>query len=68
MNPIEGIWCLLKRRIMRRSSRPSTVPTLLTAIHEEREALCPHDIDQLMTSMPTRITNLIAADGGHTRF
>ena len=68
MNPIEGVWCLLKRRIMRRHPRPTTVPTLLTAINEEWTALSPQDIQQLTSSMPTRISELITLRGGHTRF
>jgi len=68
MNPIEGVWCLLKRRIMRRHPRPTTVPTLLTAINEEWTALSPQDIEQLTSSMPTRISELLTVCGGHTRF
>jgi len=53
---------------MRRSPRPTTVPTLLTVINEEWEALSPHDIHQLTTSMPTWISELLSVHGGHTRF
>jgi len=68
MSPIEAIWCLLKRRISRRDPRPITVPDLNAAIFAEWENLTPAEIAQHTSSMPDRISDLLAANGGHTRW
>ena len=66
MSPIEAIWCLLKRRIARRSPRPTTVPDLKAAIFAEWERITPAEIAQHTASMPHRLADLFAANGGHT--
>jgi len=68
MSPIEGIWCLLKRRIMNLNPRPTTVSDLHTAILQEWQNISSQDIQNLTTSMPGRIAALLEANGGHTRF
>lgn len=66
MSPIEAIWCSLKRRISRRSPRPTTVPDLKAAIFAEWENITPAEIAQHTTSPPHRVSDLLAANGGHT--
>ena len=68
MSPIEGIWCFLKRRIMQLHPRPTTTTELHTTILQQWENISSTHIKNLTSSMPSRISALLAANLGHTRF
>jgi len=68
MSPIEGIWCLLKRRIIQLRPRPTTTPELRQVILQQWADISSEDIENLTSSLPNRITALREAHGGHTRF
>ena len=48
--------------------RPTTTAHLHNAILEQWENISSTDIENLTSSMPTRISALLAAHGNHTRF
>jgi len=68
MSPIEGVWGLLKRRIMQLRPRPTTTPELHQTILQQWANISSQDIENLTSSMPNRIAALWEANGGHTRF
>ncbi|KAH8029022.1 hypothetical protein HPB51_021926 [Rhipicephalus microplus] len=65
LNPIENVWCLVKRRLAARNLGSSTKETLFAAIQEEWEALRsrPEIVAALYNSIPSRVAQVIAADG-----
>ncbi|KAH6941032.1 hypothetical protein HPB50_012695 [Hyalomma asiaticum] len=65
LNPIENVWGLVKRRLAARNLGSSTKETLFAAIQEEWEALRarPEIVAAFYNSMPSRVAQVIAADG-----
>jgi len=68
MSPIQGVWCLLKRRIIQLRPRPTTTLELHQTILQLWANISSQDIANLTSSMPNRIAALLEANGGHTRF
>jgi hypothetical protein len=68
LNPIEGVWGLLKRRINSRRPRPTTAEAVKQAVIEEWDALTVDDYEQMILSMPERVRDCLANEGGHTRW
>jgi DDE superfamily endonuclease len=68
LNPIEGVWNLLKRRIYQRQPRPTKYAELIEAIREEWDALEPDDYVEFILSMPERVQAVLAANGGQTKY
>ena len=63
---------LLKGRLWKRftlvEDRPHTEEQLWMAIEEEWEAIAQITIDRLLDSMSNRVTAVISANGGHTKW
>ncbi len=68
LNPIEGVWSLLKERINKLRPKPYTRKQIEEAIQKEWDSLKPVDIEALIDSMPARIQAVLAANGGSTRY
>jgi transposase len=68
LNPIEGVWNLLKRRVYQRQPRPTKYAELVQAIREEWDALEPDDYVEFILSMPERVQAVLAANGGQTKY
>ena len=68
LNPIEHVWSKLGWRLLRRSSRPTTLRDLATALKEEWDAIPQEEIATLVKSMPRRVHAVIAAQGGPTSY
>lgn len=66
LNPIENLWRLLKWRVGRRF--PTTSEQVRAAVEAEWAKLCVSDFQKYCQSMPERITAVIAAQGGHTKW
>lgn len=68
INPIENLWAIMKRRIMGKDC--STMEKLICAViqvwfhDEEVRNMC----QKLVESMPSRITEVIKAKGGHISY
>ncbi|KAH8024495.1 hypothetical protein HPB51_025122 [Rhipicephalus microplus] len=65
VNSIENVWGLVKRRLAAGNLRSSTKETLFAATQEEWEALPsrPEIVAALYNSMPSRVAQVIGADG-----
>ena len=68
LNPIEHVWRLMKDRIYRRSSRPTTNPLLRIAIQEEWDAITDEEITNLTSSLPARTAAVRNVNGSHTMY
>jgi transposase len=67
MNPIEHVWSFLKRAIQRENP-PDSLRQLREALHNAWQQLPQRLLQQLILGMPRRITALIQARGGYTRY
>ncbi len=68
LNPIEGVWSLLKERINKLRSKPYTRKQIEKAIQKEWDSLKPMNIKTLIDSMPARIKAVLTANDGSTRY
>lgn len=67
LNPNEGVWALLKRRINGCRPRPTTYEDIKEALIEEWDPLSPEDYEVMIISMPERVQAVLANEGGtHT--
>lgn len=68
LNPIENIWGLLKQRINRRIPQPHTKEALRAAVLDEWDKITVEEIQHYVDTMPRRIQEVLAVDGGHTKW
>jgi len=68
LNPIEPVWHGLKNTIQSLPHPPSTTNALCEAVKAAWESLPIHDVDKHIISMPERVSAILTACGGHTRF
>lgn len=68
MNPIEHVWNDVDVRLRNRAVQPRNMAELRLAIEEEWYATPASYIRTLFNSMPSRITALIKAKGGSTKY
>lgn len=66
LNPIEHLWSILKRRVA--EQRPTNLASLKEVISDEWWKIDEKVTRPLVESMPRRISAVIAAKGGHTRY
>lgn len=67
MNPIEHVWDFLKRTIQRENP-PQNVAQLRQAIADAWQGLPQDYLRRLILGMPRRVSALLAARGGYTRY
>ena len=68
LNPIKNIWGMIKDRINARQPRLTKKEEILAAIQEEWDRISGRELDNLISSMPTRIQQVIKARGGPTKW
>lgn len=68
MNPIEHMWFILDQAVRKRSNKPSNRVNLLEILQAEWEAIPQATINNLILSMPQRVSDLYHARGGSTRY
>lgn len=68
MNPIEHIWDMLGRRLRSRIPAVQSVAETCDALHQIWENLPQAMIDNVIRSMERRMTAVIRARGGYTRY
>ena len=68
VNPIEGVWNLLKRRIYQRQPRPTKYEELIEVFRGEWDALEPDDYIKFILSIPERVQAVLTANGGQTKY
>ena len=66
-NPIERIWAILKRRILRNlaSERITTVTGMKAALFEEWEKITIEDINREIERLPTVVSRCLSVSGGN---
>jgi transposase len=67
MNPIEHVWDFLKRSIVRENA-PQNVAQLRQVITDAWQRLPQDYLRRLVLGMPRRVSALLAARGGYTRY
>ena len=68
LSPIEHIWYILKVMIQKMTPRPMTVPDIMVALRKAWEELDERVMNNLVESMPDRLTAVIEAKGGNTKY
>ena len=68
LNPIENLWGIIKRKIATKtvSNRQQMICTIID--HWYRDVSITTTLQALIHSMPARITAVIKARGGHTKY
>lgn len=66
LNPIEHMWDILQRSVLRLGMPIDTRQNLFEALREAWFAIPQSDIDNLIQSMPRRCQAVLNARGGHT--
>lgn len=64
LNPIEHAWDAVKRAVWNRQPLPQTVPEIREAVVQEWDRLPQEMLDNLILSMPRRISACLRARGG----
>ena len=68
LNPIEHLWCYLKRRLAEYEHPPKGMEELWRRIEEEWEKIPAEVCQGLIESMPRRIEAVLKAKGGYTKY
>ena len=68
MSPIEHVWDMVGRRLIRQGPPAPTLGALWNKIKTAWRDIPQEDFQGLFDSMPRRIENLISAHGGFTPY
>ncbi|KAA5584146.1 hypothetical protein F3H14_36875, partial [Pseudomonas aeruginosa] len=68
LNPIEHVWDELKNRVRSRTSAPSCLNELKSALIEKWEGIPQESIQKLIRSMKNRLRGVIRAREGNTKY
>jgi hypothetical protein len=68
LNIIENLWEYLDRKVRAWAVLPSNAEELWLAVKEEWEFIGQDIIDRLYASLPARVEEVIAAQGGNTKY
>jgi hypothetical protein len=66
LSPIENLWNVLARRV--EDMHPRTIEELTTSINESWESLDNDLIENLVSSVPTRVAEVIRAHGYYSKY
>ena len=68
MNPIEHVWGLLGKAMEKCTTKPTNKVAFVATLKEEWKRIPQHVIDNLIKTMPTRVTALLNAKGTSTSY
>jgi transposase len=68
LNPIEHLWAELKKRLRNRKKLARNLGDFWEVVQEEWENIPPDFCAKLINTMPARISAVLKAKGGHTRW
>ena len=68
LNPIEHLWCHLKKQLQEYPSPPKGVWELWERVEVEWPKIEAEGCQKLIESMPRRLNAVIKAKGGHTKY
>ena len=66
LNPIENLWMSIKRQLRNRDT--SSLPKLRLAIQDIWDHFSPQELQNLASSVPRRLQQVIARKGGMTKY
>lgn len=66
LNPIEHLWCILKRKVVER--KVSNIHQLRDVVMEEWKRIPVATCEALVNSMPKRVKAVLKNNGGHTKY
>ena len=68
LNPIENLWGYIKKKLRKRTVKPSSLDRLFEFILEEWKAVPGQILENMVESMPRRIEQVVNQKGGSTKF
>lgn len=68
LNPIENLWGILKRRLNNYAEPPKTKDELWERAQDIWESIAAEECKKLVRSMPERLSQVISAKGGYTKY
>ena len=68
LNPIENLWCIVKRRLAQYENPPTGIIELWSRVQSEWSKISPEIIKNLVESMPTRIQEVKKNKGLWTKY
>lgn len=68
LNPIEHVWQYIKRRLNSRDNKAENLRELRQRILDEWREMPQDFLDSLVRGMPRRLSAVIGARGGHTKY
>lgn len=68
LNPIEHLWCLVKRRLGENPETPKSMHELMGRIDDVWQNIHEDSCRTLIESMPSRVLAVKKAKGGHTKY
>ena len=68
LSPIENVWFLFKTRLRALPRTPTSISELKQACRDVWETISNEDIARYTSTMPDRVSSVIAAHGGPTRY
>lgn len=66
LNPIENVWTVMKKRL--ESETFNNLAGLRRAVKDIWQSFTVSDLENITSSMPDRIEEVLAGDGGHTHY
>lgn len=68
LNLIEALWYVPKAILHRLPCRPTSIKTLIAAVHSAQDAIPIEEVNRLVNQMPEHVRAVLKAKGGHTGF
>ena len=68
LNPIEYVWDVLLKRVRERRNQPNSLKQLSLALKEEWHKLPVETINQLISSLPRRLSEVKSQKGMSTKY
>ena len=68
LNPIEHLWCHLKKKLAGYENPPKGIEELWERVQTEWEGIEPSMCQKLIESMPSRVEAVYRAKGGYTKY
>ena len=68
LNPIEHLWFILKKKLSEYEEAPTSIHQLWERVEREWEAISKDECMLLIESIPRRVSAMLAAKSGHTKY
>jgi hypothetical protein len=68
LNPIEHLWCLLKRKLKSYAEEPKGIQELWERVQEQWDNIDNCECEKLIESMARRVEGVMRARGGYRKY